>query len=109
MPSRATVEKFSLPLILPRKRAQYAKIIKKNLLTLEVVILLHIQFLLTIKALQRRAYTICSEEDSKEEEVNTVKTYFSYLQKLIIKCNQEIMKPKFDNNYNERKILVTAP
>ena len=66
----------------------------------------------TIKALQRRAYNICSEEDSKEEELDTVKTYLKnngYPQKLINKCNQEIMKPKFDNNDNERKIIVTAP
>ena len=58
----------------------------------------------TIKVLQRRAYNIYSEEDSKEEELNTVKTYLKnngYLQKLINKCNQEIIKPKFDNNDNE--------
>ena len=31
------------------------------------------------------------------------------LKKQISKCNQEIMKPKFNNNDNERKIIVTAP
>ena len=32
-----------------------------------------------------------------------------YSQKLINRCNQEIIKPKFHNNDNERKVIVTAP
>ena len=54
----------------------------------------------TIKALQRRAYNIYSDKNSKEDELNTVKSYLKnngYHQKLINECNQEIIKPKFDN------------
>ena len=54
----------------------------------------------TIKALQRRTYNIYSDKNSKEDELNTVKSYLKnngYHQKLINECNQEIIKPKFDN------------
>ena len=47
--------------------------------------------------------------NSKEEELNTVKIYLKnngYHQNLINKSNQEIIKPKFDNN--EREVIFTA-
>ena len=47
-----------------------------------------------------------------QKKLNTVKTYLKnngYPQKLMNKCNQEIIKPKFENDGNKRKVIATVP
>ena len=49
----------------------------------------------TIKALQRTAYTICSDEESKTEKLNTLRKDLNngYPKHLIDKCEKEVTKP----------------
>ena len=66
----------------------------------------------TIKALQRRAYTICSDEELKAEELNTVRKDLlnnGYPKHLIDKCEKEITKPVYRPENESRNINITTP
>ena len=66
----------------------------------------------TITALQRRAYTICSDENSKSEELVKVQrdlVHNGYPKSLINKCEAKITKPINRTSSDIGKIYIVAP
>ena len=66
----------------------------------------------TVKALQRRAYTICSDETSKLNELEKVKVDLKnngYPISLIKKCEKEITKPIYRDDNDDQNINICVP